>query len=150
MVRIEGELVIKRPVDEVFDFVADERNEPRYNPRMASVELVSTGPIGVGSRFRATNRSIGRTVEIVIEFTAYERPRWLASSTHLSAMEIRGGQSFEPVPEGIRMRWSWELEPHGLFKLLTPLIARIGRRQEETTWASLRQLLEAQATAPKT
>ena len=87
---------------------------------------------------------------MVIEFTAYERPRRLASSTHLSAMEIRGGQSFEPVPEGIRMRWSWELEPHGLFKLLTPLIARIGRRQEETTWASLRQLLEAQATAPKT
>ena len=83
MVRIEGELVIKRPVDEVFDFVADERNEPRYNPRMASVELVSTGPIGVGSRFRATNRSIGRTVEIVIEFTAYERPRRLTVSCDL-------------------------------------------------------------------
>jgi hypothetical protein len=25
MVRIEGEIVINRPVDEVFDFVADER-----------------------------------------------------------------------------------------------------------------------------
>jgi len=30
MVRIQGEIVINRPVDEVFDFVADERNEPRY------------------------------------------------------------------------------------------------------------------------
>jgi hypothetical protein len=27
MAHIEGEVVIKRPVDEVFDFVADERNE---------------------------------------------------------------------------------------------------------------------------
>ena len=35
MVRIEGEIVIKRPVEEVFDFVADERNEPRYNPPCA-------------------------------------------------------------------------------------------------------------------
>jgi hypothetical protein len=32
MARIEGEIAINRPVDEVFDLVADERNEPRYNP----------------------------------------------------------------------------------------------------------------------
>ena len=28
MARIEGEIAINRPVDEVFDFVADGRNEP--------------------------------------------------------------------------------------------------------------------------
>jgi hypothetical protein len=28
VIRIEGEIVIDRPVDEVFDFVADARNEP--------------------------------------------------------------------------------------------------------------------------
>lgn len=28
MARIEGEIVIDRPADAVFDFVADERNEP--------------------------------------------------------------------------------------------------------------------------
>jgi hypothetical protein len=29
MAHIEGEILIRRPVEEVFDFVADERNEPR-------------------------------------------------------------------------------------------------------------------------
>jgi hypothetical protein len=45
VVRIEGEIVINRPVDEVFDidFVAEERNEPRYNLRMVSADLISTG-----------------------------------------------------------------------------------------------------------
>ena len=47
MARIEGEIAINRPVDEVFDFVADERNEPRYNPKIARVEKLSDGPIGV-------------------------------------------------------------------------------------------------------
>jgi hypothetical protein len=28
MARIEGAIMINRPVEEVFDFVADERNEP--------------------------------------------------------------------------------------------------------------------------
>src|SRR6266516_3997212 len=49
MVRIEGEIVINRPVEDVFDFVADERNEPRYNPQMRRAEQISDGPIGIGS-----------------------------------------------------------------------------------------------------
>ena len=53
MARIAGEMVINRPVDEVFDFVADERNEPRYNPTHRRVEKLSPGPIGRGTRFRA-------------------------------------------------------------------------------------------------
>ena len=49
MARIEGEIVINRPVEEVFDVVADERNEPRYNPRMLRAEKLSPGPVGLGS-----------------------------------------------------------------------------------------------------
>lgn len=48
MARIEGEIVIGRPVGEVFDFVADSRNEPSFNPAMTSVELLTPLPIGRG------------------------------------------------------------------------------------------------------
>jgi len=34
MTRITGEIVIDAPADVVFDFVADQRNEPAYNPHM--------------------------------------------------------------------------------------------------------------------
>jgi len=47
----EGELIIDRPVHEVFDFIADERNEPRYNRRMLRAKQISEGPIGVGRGF---------------------------------------------------------------------------------------------------
>ena len=85
---------------------------------------------------------------MTIEFTGYERPRRLASTTRLFSMEIRGTLAFDPVPEGTRMRWQWELEPRGLLRLLGPLVARIGRRQERTIWANLKRLLEAQDEAP--
>jgi hypothetical protein len=114
MVLIEGEIVINRPVEEVLDFVADERNEPRYNPHMRRAEQLSDGPIGVGTRFRAEIASMGRTLEMAIEFTGYERPRRLASSTHMSSMDTRGALTFDPVPEGARMRWSWDVEPRGM------------------------------------
>jgi hypothetical protein len=44
------------------------------------------------------------------------------------------------------MRWSWELEPRGVMRLLRPLLARMGKRQEETVWAGLKQFLETWAT----
>ena len=50
MAKIEGEILIGRPAEEVFDFVADSRNEPSFNPAMAGVELLTPLPIGVGTR----------------------------------------------------------------------------------------------------
>lgn len=144
MVHIEGEIIINRPVEEVFDFVADERNEPRYNPRMRRADQISAGPIGCGTRFRAEITTMGRLVDMTIEFSAYERPRRLASVTHLSIMETQGILSFDPVPGGTRMHWSWDVEPRGRLKLLTPLVARLGRRQETAIWTSLKRLLEGQ------
>jgi uncharacterized protein YndB with AHSA1/START domain len=100
MIHIEGEIVINRPVEEVFDVVSDERNEPRYSPRLLWVEKISSGLIGRGTQFRAATKTMGRPVEMTIEFTDYQRPRRLGSSTHMPTMEIQGTLSFDPVPEG--------------------------------------------------
>lgn len=34
MTKIEGEITMSRPVELVFDYVADQTTEPQYNPRM--------------------------------------------------------------------------------------------------------------------
>jgi Polyketide cyclase / dehydrase and lipid transport len=145
--RIEGDIFIKRPVEEVFDFCADEHNEPRYNPRMTRAEQTSSGPIGLGSQFRAEMKTMERIVAMTIEWTAYERPWRLASWTRLSGMDIRGDLRFDPVAGGTRMRWAWDLEPHGRLKLMGPLITLMGRRQERTLWTSMKRVLEAAETA---
>ena len=73
---IEGEIIIGRPVEEVFDVVADERNEPRYNPRLLWVEKISSGPISRGTRFRAATKTMGRPFEMTIELVF-----WVSSAT---------------------------------------------------------------------
>jgi len=145
MADIEGDIVIARPVAEVFDFVADERNEPRYNPRMLRVEQVSPEPLGAGTRFRA-EVARGRGVSsITIEFTAFERHRRLASRSELSVMDVEGALTFEPVPAGTRLRWCWRVSPRGLLRFVKPLMVWIGRRQEQAVWGDLKRLLETGA-----
>lgn len=145
MARIEGEIVIRRPVEEVFDFVADERNEPLYNPRMAAADLITDGPVGRGSRFSARLKTGGRVMPMLIEFADYERPRRLVSSTHSSMVDIVGALTFEPVPRGTRMGWSWDVQPRGALQLVPAVVGLVGRRQEQAIWRNLKRLLE---TAP--
>ena len=54
MSRVRGSVEIARPVEVVFDAVADQRHEPSYNPTMTESTKVTPGAIGVGTRFEAT------------------------------------------------------------------------------------------------
>ena len=122
MANIEGEIIIRRPVEVVFDFVADERNEPLYNPSMSGVEKISEGPIGIGTRFKAETKTGKRTSAMIIEFVSYERPHRLSSLTTMSAMDIEGTLTFKSVEQGTSMRWVWFIKPRGFLRLISPLM----------------------------
>lgn len=142
MTRVEGEIVINRPVEEVFDFVADERHEPRFNSKMLAVEKLTPGPIGKGTRFRTEIKTRSRAAQMTVELTDYDRPRRLSSISQLANMTIEGTLTFDSVAEGTHMRWSWNLVPRGILKFATPIVASVGRRQERTIWTNLKRLLE--------
>jgi hypothetical protein len=145
MTKIDGEIWIGRPVDVVFDYVADQRNEPQYNPQMVRAEKITPGPVGKGAQFRSAVAARGRTAEMLIECTDYHRPSRLASTTTMAQAGISYTLTFEPVGAGTRMRWAGQVRPKGAFRLLGPLITWLGIRQEQRIWASLKQHLEAAA-----
>ena len=95
MTFIEGEIIIARPAEAVFDFAADQRNEPRYNPRMVRAEKVTGGPVGKGTVFRSAVRAPGRPTEMRSELTGYRRPAWLASRTTMAQADIAGTLTFD-------------------------------------------------------
>ena len=61
----------------------------------------------------------------------------------MSSMDLHGGLPFDPAPDGTRMRWSRVLQPSGMLRMLSPLVANTGRRQERTIWTGLEDHLEA-------
>ncbi|SRR5216683_1459005 len=111
MATIEHEIVIDRPVDVVFDFVADQSNEPYYNPHMVRSEKITAGPVRVGTQFRSAVESMGRVAEKLIECAAYDRPRLLATITTMKQGDIAYKLTFEPAASGTRMHWSGQVRP---------------------------------------
>ena len=143
MTRITGEIVIGAPADVVFDFVADQRNEPAYNPRMVRSAKVTPGPVGKGTQFRSAVRSRGRFAEMAIEYTGFQRPSRLASTTRMAQAEFSGTLTFERAGAGTRLRWSWDARFTWPLRLLAPVLAWVGGRQERATWAGLKRYLES-------
>jgi len=141
---VQGDIVINRPIDEVFDFVADERKEPKYNPQMTLAEMVTQGPIGVGSKFHCVMTGAGAT-DVAVEFTEFVRPCRLGSTSHISNMEINGTLLFEPQGQSTKLKWLWNIEPRGFLKLLGPMVRLMGERQELGIWTGLKKVMESQS-----
>ena len=144
MAAINGSIEIDCPVEEVFDFVADERNEPKYNPDLLQSTKVTDGPITVGTQFAAVRLSRGQSVDLTIEVTECDRPRRLGSHTTMPGADIRGVLTFDPIANRTRMCWTWQVRPNHLGWLLAPAVRAVGTRQERACWIGLKRYLERQ------
>ncbi len=143
MAHIAGEVTIAAPVDEVFDLVADERNEPRYNPRIVRAEKVSEGPIGAGTRFVAEPKSMGTNGEMAVEIVEYDRPHRLRNVVRSSYMKVDGTLTFDEVEGGTRLRWDWHMGMVGPMRVLSPVLSIIGPRWERRNWIGLKKYMES-------
>jgi hypothetical protein len=143
MAWVHGEIVIKRPVTEVFDYVADQSNEPEFNPQMVRAEKITAGPVGKGTRFRSVVAPGGHAVPMRIECTGYERPKLLTTKTTTPQADFRYILRFDSAAAGTRMRWSGQVRPKGMLRFLGPAVAWLGNRQEQRIWTSMKEHLEA-------
>ncbi len=145
---LQQETTIERPVEEVFDFVTDPRNEPRYNPRILSVEKTTPGAIGRGTHFVLMSKAMGRPMAVEYEITAYKRPFSMTSRTlrGLPLMDVESTETFEPVGGGTRMRWEWEVRPRGTAgRLMVPVLAGVLGRRLSTALTNIKKVLEEEA-----
>lgn len=143
MAHISGEITIDAPVQEVFDLVADERNEPRYNPRIARAQKVSEGPVGRGSRFVAEPKGMGAKGEMTLEVLEYERPQRLHNVVRSSYMQVDGTLTFDEVEGGTRLRWDWNMSLSGPMRVLSPVLALVGPSWERRNWVGLKRYMES-------
>jgi uncharacterized membrane protein len=133
---------IARPLDEVFDFVGDVRNRPRWDDSVDSEELTSPEPIGVGSTVRTRLRSMGREYEYTWEIVDHEPSRHMkvesTSGPFLTTLDFR----FDTQGDGTRVRASVTGRPTGMMRALQPMIARTTQKNLDRGYARLKRLLE--------
>ena len=145
-ISVRTSVVIQRDAHTVFSFVADSRNEPKYAPEMESVEKITDGPIGVGTRFRSRIRLPNGVFEGEEEITEFEPPNRMVSRVATALRPNVGVMTFEATR--LTYRFDTEITYGGALMnqgLMRWLIAKDQRSHRKEIWARLKLLLESHA-----
>jgi hypothetical protein len=140
----EASIHIACPTDEVFAFVADAANNPKWRKNVVRTEWLDDGPMRIGRRGRQTARLLGRewTVDAVV--AEWDPPRGVAWRTVQGPVSVRSWVRVEAAATGSLVTGGADggfTGPIGRF--LTRLAVPRMIRQAEVDLQALRGLLES-------
>jgi carbon monoxide dehydrogenase subunit G len=145
MPRVEEEIVIDRPTEDVFEFVTTPENDLEWFSPAVERARESEGPIDVGSRIRAVDKFLGRRIESTLEVTEH-MPSTRSSIRLEGPMAARGTYVLEPAGTGTRFKWILEAESGlgGLYlgRITDPLVTFMFRRRIKSDLRRLKDRLE--------
>src|SRR5918992_1996901 len=143
--RFEVTTVVERPIEEVFAFLADGENDPKFSPRVLEIAKTTDGPTGVGTVFASTVKDAGMKTQREFKLTEFEPPtriRWAEVSKNLITAP-EGGYDLAPEGTGTRVTIYNVLEGHGPGKLIAPLALRSARKGADDFGMAIKRAVEA-------
>ncbi len=145
MAQLDIGIVINRPIEEVFAFLSNPENGPKWSSNSGEVTITSGGPLGVGTTYRSARTFLGQRIESETEITEYE-PNWKYSTKSISGpFPMESSVTFEPVEGGTRVTGTLVGEPGGFFKLAEPVLVSRIKQQFEADLAKLKDMMESHA-----
>ena len=121
MARIKSTGTIPSAQRVVFDLWSDGRRFPTWKPDTAQqVELLTSEPVGLGSRFRGTYKGIG---EVDWEIVEYEPPHRVTTLAHTKFGDLRHTIVLESTDGTTQVTQIGETTPKGVMRLLSPIMA---------------------------
>jgi uncharacterized protein YndB with AHSA1/START domain len=143
--RFDATVVIDRPIEEVFAFLADGTNDPKFSPRVLEIAKTTDGSPGVGTVYASTVKDAGVKTKREFKITEFEPPtriRWTEVSKNLVSVP-EGGYDLAPEGTGTRLTIHNNFEGHGLGKLIAPLALRSARKGADDFANSIKRAVEA-------
>jgi uncharacterized membrane protein len=131
--------VIRQPVDKVFAYVSDVSNDVHWRTGITESGLDSDQPLGPES----TGFARAGNVEARWRVTSYEAGRRVDWDLVSGPLQGRGGYRLVPVDAGTEFTLVADIEPGGVFKLMGPLFAWMGKRRNQADVEKLRDILES-------
>jgi hypothetical protein len=142
MATFQNTVTIRRPVEDVFGFLADFENIPTWNYAILQTSKTSPGPVGVGATYRQI-RSLPSRSEEGFEVTVFEPPSRLEIHGEIGPFTATIGYLLVPLGDGTQLINTVDLQrASGALRLLAPLAVSRVRTAVAANLGTLKQLLE--------
>jgi hypothetical protein len=139
---IEAEADIRRSSEEVFDYASDPASEPEWSIRVKRVQKLTSGPAGVGARYRiAFTQGPPATSECV----RFDRPGYWEHAGESKIISSGFSGQVVAKDDGSHLLLRMQLRPRGLLRLALPLVRRRMQRELARDVATIKARLEGAA-----
>lgn len=141
----EISLDIRRSPADVFAFIADFQNMPKWYEAVDSVTPDSTAPAGLGGRFQMVRSLPGGAAHNTVEVTSYEPDREVTFSSINGPTPFLYRYRLEPIPAGTRLTLLGDISAEGLpgpAAHLGGLVGRLFQQGMKKNLQVLKRILE--------
>lgn len=141
MITLSADTFVERPRPEVFDYFADLERASEWATPVLERRKLTDEPVGVGTRFAATDQFPGRRVEFTVEITEYVQDERIAARW---SKPIEGGWvvTFSDADGGTRVALEGHAKPTGMYRMLAPALRGWVEHQISADLARFKTILE--------
>ena len=144
MLNVNVSKVINRPAEDVFAFVANFENHPKWETDFQDVKKLSSMTSGVGTTYQCLLKFPGQTAASKFVITEYELNHKIAYVGEPAGPATpKGSFEFEAVEGGTKVTSLPRPEFRGFFRLLEPMMTGYIRNNNVAHLNNLKRLLEA-------
>jgi ligand-binding SRPBCC domain-containing protein len=143
MATIDHTLTIQAPPQVVFEQLTDPAKALVWQSSLIEARLDPAGPMQQGTRITETRKMLGRNWESLVEVTELEPGRAFAGRVASGPVPFEFRYTLEEADGATRMTFHMEGEPGGFFRLAEPLVVRRVKQQQESDFATLKEIAES-------
>jgi uncharacterized membrane protein len=135
------EIVVERPVEEVFAFLADAENDPQWRPGVVDIKKVSGGDEGAVYE-QGVKGPGGRRIAADFEITEHRANELIAFRTIKGPVRPTGRVEVRPEGAATRVRFSLDAELRGAKRWFMGRMVQKSIANEVGSLANLKRVLE--------
>ena len=139
--KFENSIVINKPVEQVFEFVTNPRNNAKWQTDILELEITSKNHFGLGATYRCVNRFMGRRIESENKITDYAAGKACCIRITNGVLTGKCSMSFTRFEDGTKFTVSGNLDMR-YFKLLKMIATRKINQQIKEDMLRLKYILE--------
>ena len=139
--KFENSVVISQPVEQVFEFATNPKNNPKWQTGILELEMTSENHFEAGATYRCVNRFMGKYIESEGIITDYASDKSCRIRIRTGSFTAEYSMFFEAVKEGTKFTASGDLDMRH-FKLLKMIAKRKINQQIKKDLLKLKYILE--------
>lgn len=143
MIKVNVSININKPYQEIFAYIANFENNPKWQGGMLEATFTSDGPLQIGSTYEQVATFLGKKIYTTFEVIQFEKDHLIKINSVESSFPITVTRFVEPAAEGTKVSAIVEGDASKFFKIAQPLLKAMVKRSVTSDYKRLKKLMES-------